>query len=146
MEGVPLKLVVTSLVLALSLPTVYSGLHLYDALSTENRILRELERIVIAVKQVYFGGAGSTRTIDVDLSSGMFTLVNSVRIGDKPDGNYSNVIRYSINGQENLVVVHDPSVPMISDSGDALILPAGKHTLRLMSTMGCSYKVVVSVV
>ncbi len=131
-EGIPFKLIIVVLILAISLPLIWTGLANYDRTQKENDLRGEIEFMIITIKFVYTGGEGNSQSIEVNFQSGFSTKVERVEIGDDKDGIYSS-IRYKLsNSRKETMIIANPNIPVANRTADgleALIVGEGKHTL-----------------
>ena len=133
-EGIPFKLIIIVLVMALSIPLIFGGLENYDRTQTENDLRNELEFLITRAKQVYFGGTGNAGNVEVNFRSSLFTRIEYMQIGDGPEGIWSS-IRYKLNhkGVETMVI-ENPNIPLAyNDNGNlkSLELGSGSYTIHL---------------
>ena len=129
-EGLPLQLIITAVVLAITIPLMFGALHTYDKSKVENEIRSEISEIIATIQMIYVSGPGNRAIVEFNANNGAFTSIDNVKFGDEPGGNYSSVIRYTINGmQEVPTVLKSPNVPMISIDGSAFILMSGQYEI-----------------
>lgn len=138
-EGIPLKLIIIIVILAITIPITWKGLESYDRAQTERNLRSELEFLSTNIKQVYLNGMGNAVDVKVDFANGMMTKVERVQIGDSLDGIYSS-IRYKLNykGTE-FMVIKDPNIPVGNYSESEfgpLVLGSGRHTIHLECKQG----------
>jgi hypothetical protein len=141
-EGIPLKLIIVLLIMAITIPITWRGLETYDRAQTENNLRSELEFLSTNIKQVYLSGVGNAKEVEVDFDNGIMTKIDWIEIGDSVSGLWST-IRYKLGfkGRE-FIIIKDPNVPLgnLSD-GDIgpLILGAGKQKIRLECREGLDF-------
>jgi len=133
-EGIPFKLIIIVLIMALSIPLIFGGLENYDRTQTENDFRNELEFLITRAKQVYFGGTGNADNVEVNFRNSLFTRIEYIEIGDGPEGIWSS-IRYKLNhkGVETIVIEH-PNIPLAyNDNGNfkSLEIGSGRFTIHL---------------
>jgi hypothetical protein len=133
-EGIPFKLIIIVLIMAISLPLIWGGLESYDRTQTENDLRNELEFFITRAKQVYFGGTGNADNVEVNFRNSLFTRIEYIKIGDGPEGIWSS-IRYKLNhkGVET-IVIGNPNIPLAyDDNGNlkSLELGSGRYTIHL---------------
>lgn len=133
-EGIPLKLIIIVLILAITIPLIWTTLVTYDRIQKENDIRNKIEIIITTIKFVYTNGEGNSEKRTIDFSSSFATMVERVEIGDKADGPFLNTIRYKLSDSPMVTVIIDnPNIPVAhkTSSGlDALELGEGEHTLQ----------------
>ncbi len=129
-EGLPLQLIITAVVLAITIPLMFGALQTYDKSKVENEIRSEIDEFISTVQLVYVSGPGNRAVIEFHVSNGAFTGIDYLKFGDEPGGNNYSVIRYRINGmQEVSTVLKSPNVPMISVEGNELTLMPGQYEI-----------------
>lgn len=129
-EGLPLKLIVTAIVLAITIPLMFGALKTYDKSKVELELNSEIDGFISAVQLIYSSGPGNSAILEFRAARGSFTGLDYVKFGDQPGGNYSSVIQYKINGmQEVLRVIQLPNVPMMSSSNLTFEIMAGNYEI-----------------
>jgi hypothetical protein len=133
-EGIPLKLIIVMVIVAITIPVAWKGLESYDRSQTETNLVMEIDFLAANIKQVYLSGMGNARNVDVDFSSGFVTSVERIEIGDSGDGVWS-CIRYKL-GHKNpqFVLIKNPNIPVAQvneDEPGPLVVGPGRHTLHL---------------
>ena len=68
--GMPIKLLIIVVILSISIPIVYNALEINEESMMKTKMDRECERITECVRDVYYSGIGSVRTIDIELPQG----------------------------------------------------------------------------
>ena len=131
-ESLPLKLIIISIVMVITIPVAWTGLSNYSKIQAENNMRSQVEYIATTAKQVYAGANGTSLSIKVNFEGGFFNNVEYVKIGDSLSSGKCSTIRYKISGEtEKTYVIQNPNVPMTSTDGDALQLGSGTYTLIL---------------
>ena len=129
-EGVPIKLLIVAIVLAITGPLIFSALMSFDRARVEQGLEAELDEFVSTVQVIYTSGPGNSVTIEFDIPSGTFTRVETVCFGDVPGGSMSSVIRYRLQGRaESLMVLESPNVPMIGLDNVPLEIASGRYDI-----------------
>ena len=90
-EGLPLQLIITAIVLAITIPLMFGALQSYDKSKVENEIQSEINEFISAVQMVYVSGPGNRAIVEFNAPDGAFTPIDYVKFGDEPGGNYSSV-------------------------------------------------------
>ena len=133
-EGIPLKLIIVMVIMAITIPATFRGLESYDRFQTENNIRSELDFLSANIKQVYLSGLGNAQDVEVDFKDGMMSKVEEIQIGDSEDGIWS-AIRYKLSHKDTqILLIKNPNIPMgYEKRGEfhPLKLGAGKYTLHL---------------
>lgn len=131
-ESLPLTLIIISIIIAITIPLVWTGLSNYSKIQTENNIKAEIEHIATTAKQVYAGANGTSLKIDVNFAGGFFSSVEYVKIGDNVSDTRSSTIRYKLSGEsEKTYVIQNPNIPLTSTKNQVLELGSGRYTLIL---------------
>jgi hypothetical protein len=141
-EGIPFKLIIIVLILAIALPMIWSGLSSYDRTQKENDIKSEIDFIITTIKLVYTSGEDNSQQIDVDFTSSFATKVERVWIGDGTKNLWST-IRYKLSdSSKKTIVIQNPNVPVanITTSGlDAFVVGEGSHSLMFTARTGYNF-------
>lgn len=130
-EGVPLKLMIVAIILAITVPLIFSSLRAYDFSRVEQELIAELDEFVATVRMIYTSGPGNSALIMFDVPEGSFAKVECVRMGDALGGTMSSVVGHQLRGrQEVLRLIENPNVPLTSSDNDTLELLMGHHEIR----------------
>jgi len=125
----PLRLLVSAVVVGLTVPPVLSGLSAHEAGQVSVRVERGVDAIVRAAEDLYVAGGGA-ETIRVDLGGGVTVRVEYVVLGDAVGGPRAATGAYKLSGQQSVFLLSDPPVPMTGDGGP-LHLGPGRHAVRV---------------
>ncbi len=68
--GMPIKLLIVMVILTISIPIVHNALDVNNESMMETKMNQECDRITDCIRDVYYSGIGSVRTIDIDLPQG----------------------------------------------------------------------------
>lgn len=129
-EGLPLKLIITAIVLAITIPLMFGALKTYDKSKVEQELSAEIDEFISGVQLIYSSGPGNSAVLEFRAAKGTFTGLDYVIFGDEPGGDYSSVIRYRISGiQEVPTVIQSPNVPMMSSSNSTFEIMAGNYEI-----------------
>ncbi|MCK5548353.1 MAG: hypothetical protein KAI64_05020 [Thermoplasmata archaeon] len=134
MEGLPFKLIIVSLIMALSLPIVISNWMVHDRQETISRLQSELDFIEGQMDLIYDGGLGfgNSRVVEVTLRDGTFTEIEYIEIGD---GNLTSLmgksVRWKLKGEEERIDIISWGIPVMSDKGTSFVLRHGLNELYL---------------
>ncbi|UCE37754.1 MAG: hypothetical protein JSW00_00450 [Thermoplasmata archaeon] len=141
-EGIPLKLIIVLVILAITLPLIWKGLESYDRSQTESNLISEIEFLSINIKQVYLNGMGNAVDVNVDFANGMMTKIDWVKIGDSIQGIWSS-IQYKLSYKSSdYVLIKDPNIPFGNISNSVfgpLRVASGKHTIHLECKEGIDF-------
>jgi hypothetical protein len=127
-EGFPFRLLIVSVVVALTAPAVFGGLSAYDRAQVDARVRASVDRVVVAARQFYAAGGGGDR-IDLDLRGGPTARVEYVLFGDVLGGPLAATVRYKLTDAPEFLYATD--VPMTSDGDGPLRLGPGVHVVFL---------------
>jgi type II secretory pathway pseudopilin PulG len=125
----PLRLLVSAIVVGVTAPAVVSGLSAVETAQASERAAAAVDALVRAAQDFYLAGGGA-QAIPVDLGGGVTVRVESVTIGDAPGGPRATTAAYTLSGQPPVFLRTDPPVPMAGDAGP-LRLGAGAHVVRV---------------
>ena len=130
-EGMPLTLLITLVVLAITVPLIFGSLRTYDRARVEASLISEIDHFTSVVQLIYMSGPGNSAVIDFAAVPGSMTGVDYVAFGDESGGVMASVIRYRIqNRPENIVLISSPNVPMLSRDGMEFNISSGSHRIR----------------
>ncbi len=130
-EGMPLKLLLTSLLISLTLPTVLGALQGYERAMKIEELKGEVQKIRSAALSAYLAGPGNVRTVPIDLD-GIGKGQGSIRLGGRPGTSDSTSIRYFLEGSEmGSVFMLEPAVSIVPIEGDSLRIDCSSGDLRL---------------
>jgi hypothetical protein len=144
LEGLPLKLVIVSLILAMSVPIVVSNWMNYDREQTVNLVVSELNYLETSVEQMWNGGLGigNSRVIEITVRDGTFAKVERVEIGGEDLGTIeAKSIRWKLKGEDEQIYIVSKGIPMTSEDDSALLLKHGlnKIYLEVKSSQGTAF-------
>ena len=129
-EGLPLKLIITAIVLAITIPLMFGALKTYDKSKVEQELSSEIDEFISAVQLIYSSGPGNSAALEFRAAKGTFTGLDYVKFGDEPGGDYSSVIWYRISGMSEVPkVIQSPNVPMMSSSNLTFEIMAGNYEI-----------------
>ena len=141
-EGIPLKLIIVLVIVAITMPVAWKGLESYDRSQTETNLVLEIDFLAANIKQVYLNGIGNARDVEVDFSDGFVTSEERIEIGDSEEGVWSS-IRYKL-GHKNsqFVLIKNPNIPIAHVSQEdvgPLVVGSGRHTIHLETKKGYDF-------
>jgi hypothetical protein len=141
-EGIPLKLIIVMVILAITIPATWKGLESYDRSQTENNLRSEIEFLSTHIKQVYLNGIGNAQDVEVDFRDGMMTKIEWIKLGDTVEGIWSS-IRYKLSHKsDDFFLIKNPNMPVGNVSGGEigpLKIGAGRHTIHLECREGFDF-------
>ncbi|MCU0860914.1 MAG: hypothetical protein MUE65_01180 [Methanomassiliicoccales archaeon] len=128
LEGLPLKLLITSLVIALSIPAM-NGAVCYLSYSKDLSIaLGIAEDIRGAATSAFIGGPGNVRNVEIDLPAG---CPASIMVGAAPEDPFGQLIEVMWKGEVAATVeLCDPCFRIVTSQGVRLEI-GGSTALRL---------------
>ena len=141
-EGIPLKLIIVMVILAITIPAAWKGLESYDRSQTENNLRTEIEFLSTYIKQVYLNGIGNAQDVEVDFKDGMMTKIDWIKIGDAVEGIWSSIGYKLGHKSADFVLIKNPNIPIGNVSGGEigpLTLGAGIHTIHLECREGFDF-------
>ena len=132
LEGLPLKLLIISLLLSLTAPAVLKCMDSYESTTSRSLVLAEARRIVTTIEEVQTAGEGNRRTITVTLPPERVQSSLALEIGG-PLGNPSSMsVRCLCQGRVvSTLVLEDPPARVTAVGGSPLRLEAGYHHLTV---------------
>ena len=133
LEGLPLQLLLTVVVLGLTLPVVFGIWTTSDRSSTLDRVRSSAETLALQIDRIYRSGYGNAQSMTVDFSSGSFTKVDRIEIGGPLNSTRSQTIRWTLSdGQRGELVIPSPAKARCNPCpGQVLVLSAGRTTIFL---------------
>ena len=130
LEGLPLKMIIIVIIMAITIPLIFLGLMSYDKGQTESNVKNEVEKIVTTIKQCINGANGTKLPLDVSLNNGMFADFEYVKIGDSMDGKYRFSIRYKLSNEDEVVRLIGKDTLVTNENGDGAVhLGPGSYKL-----------------
>jgi hypothetical protein len=134
--GMPYRLLIALISIALVVPAVMSGWSSVDYVQTDQRVRAEIARVLTAAQRYLQAGSGGEE-IHVVFEGGTFTRIEYVVFGDSAGHAYSRFIRYKLSGgDEQLVTVRNPSVLISSTDGGGLTLFEGSYSMHVECVSG----------
>ena len=130
-EGLPLKLLITAIVMGISLPAILATWSNVEKVQVENSLQSEMNYLILRIQQVHRAGPGNSIGVDVNLDSGMFTSVDYVLVGDGLDSPFKSTIRWKLSGDSERVIPIKDGVPVCGKDGKAFRLAEGHSSLYL---------------
>jgi hypothetical protein len=141
LEGMPLKLLIVSLMISLSAPIVLSSVGTFQARTSESLAVSAAERIRETITATYLSGPGNHRILDSPLVDDKCTI----EIGGDLTRTESMVIKVLHDGGVDRIYLSDPTVRVTSADGRPFQLTAGMASLSFTCVAGNGTYVVVGV-
>lgn len=130
-EGYPLQLMIVVIILAVSLPIIFSAFDSYKKAQAESATEVEVRRIADAIIQTYNQGLGARTIIEIEFPD----YVEYVKIGsNKTDKTNRCIIKFKIYSMiERYYPINDGRRSVITEAnfGDCLTLTTGTFTLQI---------------
>ncbi len=114
MEGMPLQLLISMLIIAMLAPILFSSLQTYQVSQVEMEVRQEIVRIINVAREVYLGGMGNIRTLEIELPSGPFCSLTSLSIGGGGAPSCYLVSYRLSTGERSSYLVKSPEFPICS--------------------------------
>ncbi len=125
----PFRVLVAAVVVALTVPTVFTGLSAYESQQLSVRAMQAVEAVVRVAQHFHVSGGG-VEDVRVDLRGGITGRIERILIGDVAGGPLAATARYRVSGQQEAFLIADPPVPMAGDDGPLWLSP-GLHVVRV---------------
>jgi len=134
----PSKLVIVTIIMAITIPVVFAGLNEYQEYQMKLDIEMELEKVVSKINTVHSGSHTTTDTVQISFSSRFMASVDFIEIGDNilpHDKNntgdvYSKLIRFRIKGESTQFLELD-CLATNKEFNGPLLLGVGDYKLKL---------------
>lgn len=123
LEGMPLKLLIVSLLISLSAPIVLSSMGTFQSRTSESQALSAAEHIRETITATYLSGPGNHRVMDSPLADDECTI----EIGGDLNQTESMVIKVMHERGVDRIYLSDPAIRVTTSSG---------HPFQLTSGMG----------
>jgi hypothetical protein len=130
LEGLPLKLLIMSLLLSLTVPAVLGSLEGFERSTARSQLQAEAVRVGNLVEEVRSAGEGNRRSMSISLPSTLTRYSMAMDIGGEVRNASSLSIRCLSDGKVlSTQVLDDPPARMTSPNLSTLRLEAGEHRL-----------------
>ncbi|MFQ5909517.1 MAG: hypothetical protein ACE5IJ_02210 [Thermoplasmata archaeon] len=128
--GLSTNMLLFAVVIAVSIPLVFSAFETYDRFRTEDDLVSELSRFV-SISLLYFDAGGGQADITVKLRDGVLHHIDFVEFGGPLDSPLCASIRYKIHGDDPRYLLLDDYNLRTTAGGDALRLSSGVWTVHI---------------
>ena len=122
-----MKLIIISIIMGITIPTVFAGLNYYQEKQMKLDLEMEVDRIISKINSVSRMHEGSKRTMEISLPSRFMAKWKYIKIGDSlpidtnsSGGEFSKRIRYKVEGSSmktkdvgKLVTNKDSNGPLV---------------------------------
>lgn len=130
-EGLPLKLLITAIVMGISIPAVLAMWSNVEKVQVESSIQSEVNYLMLRIQQVHRSGPGNAITVEIHLDSGMFAQIEYVLVGDELEDPFKGTIRWKLSGDSERVILIEDGIPVCGKDGKAFRLAEGHSSLYL---------------
>lgn len=130
-EGLPLRLLITALVMGMAVPAVLAAWANVEKVEVENSVQSEMDYLMIRMQQVHRSGPGNSLTVDIDLDSGILTSLEYVLIGDSLESPLKSTIRWKLGGEQERTILINGGIAACGKDGKAFRLEEGHSSLYL---------------
>lgn len=132
MEGLPLRLLIMSLLISLTVPVVMGSVESYDRSTARSAMVSEAERFVGVVEEVMSSGEGNRRIVSVFLPQDVDRFHYAIEIGGAMGTTSSLTVRCTCDGMPfTTLAPESPPARMVLLGGTMLRLEGGEHTLAV---------------
>ncbi len=121
LEGMPLKLLIVSLMISLSAPILLSSIGSFQAKTSESQAMSAAEHIREMITATYLSGPGNHRVLDSPLSDNKCTI----EIGGDLDRTESMVIKVMHEGGLDRIFLSNPAVRVTTADNHPFHLTSG---------------------
>lgn len=127
LEGMPLKLVIIVMMLALTVPSVYASLGDFQEVTSTNSLKNEAEDLASKVHDLAVRGPGNQMTVTIDVpSDGSFMTIGGTTRSEMMS------IGYGVRGGEVVrYYLTDPNVLFITPQEGGMVIDGPGCTMRL---------------
>lgn len=142
LEGLPFRLLITSLIIALSAPALYGSLSYLQFTAGFHAALEEAKEVKDAALSTFVGGPGNVRNVDIALAASKGAA--QIRLAGEEGGASSYLIEVLWKGGTTATVrLEEPMVSIVSKDGTPIMLD-GNMTLRLECIEGGNGPVILA--
>jgi hypothetical protein len=132
LEGLPLKLIIMSVIISLSAPVVMGSLDDFERSTARSRLVAQVSIFISVVQEVITGGDGNKRSITVSIPSASAKYGLVMDAGGQKDTFASKTVRCWCGGSLfSTYVLNDPPGRMTTINGDPLRLEEGEHHISI---------------
>lgn len=101
--GIPLEMLIISVVMLISIPIVFSYSSMYIRSQVESDLRVELEKFIDTIEEIERSEIGNRRTFSLDINDHPLARISHVRVGGE-DIHLRSTIRYSLKNREEVVL------------------------------------------
>ena len=132
LEGMPLKLLIMSLLIALTVPAVIGSMDGFERSTARTMLEAEASRLGRVVEEVVTAGEGNRRVADISIPLSAARYALSLEIGGDVNSTSSMAVRCCADGVAySTLFLTDPPARATSAEGASLQLEAGEHRLMV---------------
>ncbi len=130
-EGLPVTLMVTMVVLAITIPMIFGSFRAYDRGRVESTLVAEIGDLSSTVQHLYISGPGNSALVEFNALRGSLTGIEYIIIGDEPAAANASIIRFKLQGRpEAAVGISSPSVPITSADNSSFSFASGTFLIK----------------
>jgi type II secretory pathway pseudopilin PulG len=141
LEGMPLKLLIVTLLISLSAPIVLSSLGTFQARTSESQAMAAAEHIRETITATYISGPGNHRVLDSPLTDSKC----SIEIGGDLNVTDSMVIKVFHDGGMERIYLTDPTVRVTTAGHTQFHLTSGISRLSFTCVSGNGTYILVGI-
>lgn len=132
LEGMPLKLLIMSLLVSLTLPVVMGSVESYERSTARSMVIKEAERLVSEIEEVMSAGEGNRRIVSISLPAAADRFHLALEAGDAIGGTASMTVRCTRDGIAFITLAPEaPPARITSADGQSLRLQSGEHRISV---------------
>jgi len=132
LEGMPLRLLIMSLLISLTVPVVMGSVDSYERTTSRTAVIEAAERFVASVEEVISSGEGNRRIVTVSLPQSADRFSLAIEIGGSQGSTSSLTVRCTSDDVPfRTLAPENPPARMVPSGGGPLRLDAGEHRLAI---------------
>jgi hypothetical protein len=132
LEGLPLRLLIMSLLISLTVPVVMGSVESYDRSTVRSAMVSEAGRFVGMVEEVMSSGEGNRRVVSVSLPQNVDRFHYAIEIGGAMGATSSLTVRCTCDGVPfTTLAPESPPARMVPSDGRVLRLEGGEHIVTV---------------
>ncbi|MFQ6127584.1 MAG: hypothetical protein ACE5QW_01580 [Thermoplasmata archaeon] len=128
--GLSTNMLLFAVIIAISIPLVFSGFETYDRVRAEDYLVDEIARFV-SISLVYFDAGGGQANITIRLRDGALHQIDFVELGGPLDSPLCASIRYRFFDEDTRYIFLDDYDLRMTAGEDSLRLSSGIWTIHI---------------
>jgi hypothetical protein len=145
LESIPLKLMIVSVVAAMSVVPAANALEMLRDRDFLSRATATLDRLMWTAEILSMNGPGAARTVALDFESEGEVRFSTLTLGDRPDGpNSSAIVLRMTNGLSIIRLAESPHTVIMGRDGSGLEISAEKSMLRMEACLADGVHVIMA--